>query len=208
MPPLTKNQHAWVFTPTQWASAADKQKFAHHYISFVQARCPFQKFHEWFYNRLMHMFMHIAHYNRYGFYETWCGSPEKRFNLLRYHLAYAPVGDPAWTWSDVERELQIWLAESGIVHGYEFEAQTEQRHALTAAAGIALTELPDEVVLRLVQERLTASPALLERSSAATQSESRSATTQSLPHPHPALSEKHERVQAHVRAEQQVLFEL
>ncbi len=208
MPQLTKNQHAWIFTPTQWASASDKRKFALHYISFVQARCPFQKFHEWFYNRLMHMFMHIAHYNRHGFYDTWCSSPEKRFELLRHHLAYAPVGDPAWTWSDVERELQIWLTESGIVRVYEYEAQTERRHALTAAAGAALTELPDEVVLRLVQERLAPSPALLDVGSAVEQADRNIATTHSLSPDTAARSEKRECVEAHARAEQQVLFEM
>lgn len=207
MPPLTSPPHGWAFTPTQWASAADKQKFALHYISFVQARCPIQKFHEWFYNRLMHMFMHIAHYNRHGFYEVWCSSPEKRFELLRHHLTFAPVGDPAWTWSDVEHELQTWIGESGIVSAYEFEAQTERRRTLTAAANAALTELPDEVVLRLVQERL-ASPAQFDAGSAATQVESRSATTPSLSPNTIARSEKRERAEVHARVEQQVLFEL
>ncbi|HZQ09846.1 MAG TPA: hypothetical protein VFD70_24930 [Anaerolineae bacterium] len=151
---LTNNVHGWSFTPTKWSSAANKHKFALHYISFIQARCPFEKFHEWFYTRLSQMFMHIAHYNRHGFYEVWCDTPEKRLALLRHHLRYPSVGDPVWTWSDVERELQIWLAESGILRAYEFEAQTETRHHLTATIRAALTELPDEVVVRLVQERL------------------------------------------------------
>lgn len=207
MASLTSPPHGWVFTPTQWASAADKQKFALHYISFVQTRCSFQKFHEWFYNRLMHMFMHIAHYNRHGFYEVWCSSPEKRFELLRHHLTFAPVGDPAWTWSDVERELQIWLAESGILRAYEFEAQTERRRTLIVTAGAVLTELPDDAVLRLVQERL-ASPARLDAGRAATQAESRSATMQSLSPNTIARPEKRERVDVHARAEQQALFEL
>lgn len=177
---LTNDVHSWIFTPTKWSSAVDKRKFALHYISFVQARCPFEKFHEWFYNRLSQMFMHIAHYNRHGFYETWCGTPEKRLALLRHHLKYPYVGDPAWTWSDVERELQIWLAESGIVRAYEFEAQTETRHHLTATVRAALTELPDEVVLRLVQERLILHSAILDDEDAISQPNDNGGTIQTL----------------------------
>lgn len=150
---LTNETHTWAFTPTKWCSAADKKKFAVHYISFIQARCPFEKFHGWFYNRLMHMFMHIAHYNRYGFYETWCDAPEKRLAFLHHHLEYASAGDPAWTWSDVERTLQAWIAESGILREYEFEAVVARHQTTLAVAKAALNELKDEDVYRLVQER-------------------------------------------------------
>mgnify|MGYP000400865795 CR=1 FL=1 len=193
---LTNNEHGWSFTPTKWSSAADKHKFALHYISFIQARCPLEKFHEWFYNRLSQMFMHIAHYNRHGFYEVWCDTSEKRLALLRHHLEYPYVGDPAWTWSDVERELQIWLAESGIVRAYEFEAQTETRHHLTATVRVALTELPDEVVVRLVQERLAPHSATLNERNGISEPNCEGATTRTL---HPSDAK---------RSEQQMLFEV
>ena len=141
------------FTPTKWHSAADKDKFARHYIAFVQARCPATKFHEWFYNRLMHMFMHIAHFNRLGFYETWCDTPEKRFALLRHHSQFECLGDPAWTWSDVECTLQGWITESGILREYEFEASVARREHTLCLARAALHELSDDDVMRLLQER-------------------------------------------------------
>lgn len=193
--------HGWTFTPTKWSSAADKQKFARQYIAFVQARCPFERFHEWFYNRLMQMFMHIAHYNRHGFYETWCDSPEKRLGLVRHHLEYPCVGDPAWTWSDVERELQVWLAESGIVRAYEFEAQTERRHRLTGIASAVLTELPDEIVLRLIQDRLAPRSAVLNDADGISQPNRDAATTPTLQH----STSTH--LEHHARSEQQMLFE-
>jgi len=143
----------WQFTATKWHSIADKEKFARHYIGFVQARCPFQKFHEWFYNRLMHMYMHIAHYNRVGFYETWCDTPEKRLAFLRRHLEYECVGDPVWTWSDVERTLQGWIAESGILREYEFEASVARREQTICLARAAMRELSDDDVVRLLQDR-------------------------------------------------------
>lgn len=199
---LTSNEHGWSFTPTKWSSAAHKQKFALHYISFVQARCPFEKFHEWFYTRLSQIFMHIAHYNRHGFYETWCDSPEKRLGLVRHHLEYPCVGDPVWTWSDVERELQVWLAESGIVRGYEFEAQTERRHRLATSVSAALTELPDEIVLRLIQDRLAPHSAMLNDADGISQPNRDAATT---PRLHLSTAT---RLEHHARSEQQMLFEL
>lgn len=148
------------------------------------------------------MFMHIAHYNRHGFYETWCDTSEKRLNLLCRHIEYPCAGDPAWTWSDVEREIQIWLAESGIARAYEFEAQTERRHHLTAAVSAALTELPDQVVLRLVQARLAPDPATPNEGKAAVQARSHIATIQSLT---PSTTARFEQ---DARSEQQMLFEL
>lgn len=199
---LTSDVQGWSFTPTKWSCAADKQKFALHYISFIQARCPFEKFHDWFYTRLSQMFMHIAHYNRHGFYETWCETSEKRLAMLRHHVEYPSVGDPAWTWSDVERELQIWLAESGILRAYEFEAQTERRHHLTASASAALTELPDEVVVRLMQERLVQHSAIHHEEDKIFQPNRDVSNTQTS-HTHPNAL-----VEQHARSEQQTLFEL
>jgi hypothetical protein len=144
---------AWQFTQTKWHTVADKDKFARHYIAFVQARCPATKFHEWFYNRLMHMFMHIAHFNRIGFYETWCDTPEKRFALLRHHANFDCLGDPAWTWSDVERTLQGWIVESGILREYEFEASAARHEQTLCLARAALRELSNDDVIRLFQER-------------------------------------------------------
>lgn len=156
---MTKNSTlaVWQFTPTKWHTVADKEKFAKHYIRFVQARCPFAKFHDWFYKRLMQMFMHIAHYNRFGFYETWCDSPEKRFEFVRYHAAFEGFGEPAWTWCDVEQTLRTWLNESGIVHEYEIEGAAARRVKILALAKATLGELRDDEIYHLLQERNTLS---------------------------------------------------
>lgn len=153
MPGVEQSLTGWQFTPTKWHTVADKEKFTRHYIAFVQARCPLQKFHEWFYERLMHLFSHIAHYNRVGFYETWCDMPEKRFAFLRRHLEYEWVGDPAWTWSDVERTLQGWIRESGILREYEVEANAMRRQTNLTLVKLALSELNDDDVARVFQER-------------------------------------------------------
>lgn len=141
------------FTATKWHSVADKEKFVRYYIRFVEARCPVDKFHNWFYSRLMQMFFHIAHFNRAGFHQTWCDTSEKRLALLRRHIEYECVGDPAWTWSDVERVLQAWIRESGILREYEFEAQLTQRETTLAAARTVLSELTYDDFQRLLRER-------------------------------------------------------
>ena len=144
---------AWRFTPTKWHTVADKEKFARHYIKFVQARCPFEMLHKWFYERLTHLFMHIAHYNRFGFYEAWCDTAEKRFAFVRHHATFESMGDATWTWSDVEQTLKGWVLESGILREYEFESLSARRQTTIAIAKAALSELADDDVARLVQER-------------------------------------------------------
>lgn len=144
---------AWRFTPTKWHTVADKEKFARHYIKFVQARCPFEMLHKWFYECLTHLFMHIAHYNRFGFYEAWCDTAEKRFAFVRHHATFESMGDATWTWSDVEQTLKGWILESGILREYEFESLSARRQTTIAIAKAALSELADDDVARLVQER-------------------------------------------------------
>lgn len=152
---LDDSRAVWQFTPTKWHTVADKEKFARHYIKFVQARSPFEMFHKWFYERLTHSFMHIAHYNRFGFYETWCDTAEKRFAFVRHHATFESMGDAMWTWCDVERTLKGWILESGILREYEFEALTARRQTTLAIAKAALSKLADEDVARLVHERGT-----------------------------------------------------
>lgn len=150
---LDDSRAAWQFTPTKWNTVADKEKFARHYIKFVQARCPFEMFHKWFYERLTHLFMHIAHYNRFGFYETWCDTTEKRFALVQHHATFEGVGDARWTWSDVETTLKGWILESGILREYEIEAAAAHRTRILAITKATLRELKDEDIFRLLQER-------------------------------------------------------
>ncbi len=152
---LDDSRAAWRFTPTKWHTVADKEKFARHYIKFVQARCPFELFHKWFYERMTHLFMHIAHYNRFGFYETWCDTAEKRFAFVRHHATFESMGDAMWTWCDVERTLKGWIIESGIQRAYEFEAVSARRQTTLAIAKAALSKLADDDVARIVQERGT-----------------------------------------------------
>ena len=100
------------FTPTQWSTVEDKEKFVKHFKRFVDKGMPWTLFYKWFYLRLSQMFGHIAHYNRTGFHDTWFGSERDKHRWLTYIAkggAYGSVGDPAWTWSDVEKDLASWM---------------------------------------------------------------------------------------------------
>jgi hypothetical protein len=125
MRPFTAEQ----FTPTEWSSAADKAKFANHFVRFVESGFKATLFYDWFYTRLNGTFGHIAHYNRRGFYDTWFSGTAERLNFLRHTERDRSwqYGDPAFTYSDVEKVLVAWVRESGLVEKYRaaLSAETE-----------------------------------------------------------------------------------
>jgi len=97
------------FTPTKWATADDKAKFLKRLITFVKADFDKKKFTKAMYRQLSNMFGHIAHYDREGFYSAQFSTDRRRLAWMDYVAGIAVYGDPAWTWSDVEREFQSWL---------------------------------------------------------------------------------------------------
>lgn len=104
-----------MFVPTQWSTAEDKAKFANHFMRFVEKGCPSTLFHKWFYIRLSMTFGHIAHFNQYGFYETWFGSRYHQKQFIDHTIRAYVCGDPRYTYSDVEvalqRHLRTWTAK-------------------------------------------------------------------------------------------------
>jgi len=112
------------FTATKFDSADDKAKGLSALVSFIQAGFPKTKFTHRVYDGLyLHMFGHIAHFNKAGFYAEWFASPESQIEWLRYAAhggAFGVgMGDPAYTWSDVETVLVEWVRASGLVQRYE-----------------------------------------------------------------------------------------
>ena len=115
------------FTATEWDSVKDKEKFAKHFIRFVESGYKRSLFYKWFYQRLSNTFMHIAHYNKDGFYETFFMDEQGKRDFLNQTLSYPCYGDPAFTYSDVERYLQGWLQDylSGRSTADTFELEME-----------------------------------------------------------------------------------
>jgi hypothetical protein len=112
------------FTATQWNTVEDKGKFVKHFKSFVQKGFPESMFKNPFYVRVSQMNGHIAHYNRGGFFETWFSTSERRADFLKRWAESRGTGDPAWTWSDVERDLAAWLKDNP-----QYEERERNTHA-------------------------------------------------------------------------------
>jgi hypothetical protein len=107
------------FTPTQWDDAQTKANFGCKFIKFVASDFDPRRFSQAFYRRLSLTFGHIAHYNRQGFYATFFTTTEDKVRFLRMTLNHPCYGDHSYTYADVERAIQGWLRQSGILAKYE-----------------------------------------------------------------------------------------
>jgi hypothetical protein len=101
-----------VFSASQFVAAhsdtaEDKARFANALLAFVVQGCPRERFTKAVYNKLIHCFGHIAHFDRDGFYAVWFSSPAKIAEFLDNVVKYPHWGDPQFTYSDVERAFKI-----------------------------------------------------------------------------------------------------
>ena len=106
------------FTPTKWETAKDKAAFANRFVLFVQSDFSAQHFTDKFYRRLSNTFGHIAHFNRGGFWSEFFTTTADKVRFLEMTFQWPCFGDPAWTYSDVERALQAWLQADGTLARY------------------------------------------------------------------------------------------
>lgn len=108
-------------------TAADKAKFANHFVRFVESEFKATLFPKWFYNRLSMTFGHIAHYNLAGFYgEFFTNTPDKlRFLNVTVSPWHGFAGVPEYTYVDVEKILAKWVTENGLIEKYGALADKE-----------------------------------------------------------------------------------
>jgi hypothetical protein len=109
---IIKDFTADKFTDTRCEKAEKKVRFATQFIRFVNSDFAWQKFPRAFYQRLSQTFGHIAHFNLHGFFEHFFTTTESKVRFLRQTPAWSCPGDPAFTYSDVERALQSWLFQT------------------------------------------------------------------------------------------------
>jgi hypothetical protein len=117
------------FTRTKWDTAEDKVRFAKQFVRFVQSGFAAQHFTDKFYRRLSNTFGHIAHYNRGGFWAEFFTTTADKLRFLEMTLSHPCYGDPAWTYSDVERALQEWLRACGLPDLYRQKLAEETEAA-------------------------------------------------------------------------------
>ncbi len=110
------------FTATKWASAEEKAKWANTMVSWIQRDFPLNGWTKNLYHHLSNMYGHIAHYNQIGFYGNWFETIHQRLEWLQYiaHKGnFGCLGDPTWTWSDVEQAFSAWVCQSGLIECYQ-----------------------------------------------------------------------------------------
>lgn len=110
-PPLTASQ----FTSTEFDDAATKAKFGNRLLRFIAEDFPKQMWNKAFYKRLSMTFGHIAHYNEHGFWGTFFDSRRDKIDFLGQTQSYPCWGDPAFTYSDVEKVVVKRLKDSGAL---------------------------------------------------------------------------------------------
>lgn len=118
------------YTPTKWDAehgvVGAKEKFARHFLKFVESGYKKTLFYDWFYVRLSMCFGFIAHYNRDGFYETYFTNPNYRVRFLDCIMRYPCYGQKEYTYCDVERRIQEWVKETGQVEKAMRELHSEK----------------------------------------------------------------------------------
>jgi hypothetical protein len=117
------------FTATPWSTAREKADFANAFVRFVENNFQQAHFPKWFYRRLSQTFGHIAQFDETTFYRTFFGKAADKLRFLRQTVDHQPVGDPAFTYSDVERVLRDWVIQSGALERVTKTAAHAQNRA-------------------------------------------------------------------------------
>ena len=117
------------FIATQWNTAENKAEFGNHLLRFIEARFPQNLFKKTLYNRLSMCFQQIAHCDIHGFYAEWFTTPGDQARFLTHALRSPGYGDPAYTYSDVEKRVQDEIRRRNYVAIYSLRAAEAQRSA-------------------------------------------------------------------------------
>ena len=103
------------FVATKWDGPEEKMKCYNWLKKFMLAGCPKKMWRKGAYNWLyLHLFGHIAHYNMYGFWETWFEREHTCHKWVDDIARRDCYGDPTWTWSDVEVAIKNWLKNGNL----------------------------------------------------------------------------------------------
>jgi hypothetical protein len=123
------------FTTTNFTTAEDKAKWANRFTKFILGGFQRNSFKKEIYRQLHHLFGHCAEYDLDGFYFTWFQDPYKCLHWVETVATtwLAGIGQPQFTWSDVEMKVIQWIRDNNIhdqIAGY-LQAETEQKERAT-----------------------------------------------------------------------------
>jgi hypothetical protein len=119
------------FTATNFATAEDKAKWTNKFTKFILGGFQRSSFKKEVYKQLQSMFGHCAEYDLNGFYTTWFDDTYKCLHWVETIATswLVGIGQPQFTWSDVEIKLVQWMRDNNIqdqIAGY-LQAETEHR---------------------------------------------------------------------------------
>ena len=106
------------FTATKWDTSEDKAKFSNDLCRFIANDFKATMFTDKLYRRLAMMFGHIAHYNKVGFTAEFFEDLRGKVAFIEQTMMWRPCGDPAWTYSDVERAILKRLHACDLLNAY------------------------------------------------------------------------------------------
>ena len=115
------------FVATKWSSTEEKASFGNLFVLFVDSDFERGLFSKKFYNRLSNCFAHIAHFNCSQFYQEWFSSLSAQVRFLEHTLKFPCYGDPQYTFSDVEREIQREVRNRNYLARYQLRLAEEER---------------------------------------------------------------------------------
>jgi len=115
-----------VLTATRWDDVAAKARMGHAILGFIAKGMPEAAFTKALYQRLSNMFSFIAHYDRHGFAAEYFTSTAGKVQFLEHITRHGGIGDPGWTWSDVECLIAGAVSECRLLNSYQTAARQEQ----------------------------------------------------------------------------------
>ena len=103
------------FTATRFDTAQAKADFGNQLLAFIAEGFPQKRFTQRFYGVLMQHFGMIAHYDQHGFWREFFTTTADQVRFLEEISSHPCWGDPAFTFSDLERVVVARLRTAGLV---------------------------------------------------------------------------------------------
>ncbi len=88
-------------------------------MRFISSDCPRHQFTLRFYRQLTHCFGYVACYDLDGFWTEFFNTAAGKVEFIEQALAWPCYGEPATTWSDVEREIIRRLRQTELLSIYQ-----------------------------------------------------------------------------------------
>jgi len=114
------------FRSTKSTPAETKAWFASHLLRFVSSDFPKHHFTQRFYNQVMHTFGFIAHFDSTGYWAEYFATTAGKVEFIEQVVQHSCYGDPAYTFSDVEREIIRRLRQVDLLGFYRGRSRAEQ----------------------------------------------------------------------------------